>query len=50
MYMLDEKLQPIPVGSASAVVGFVQAPDAKPGDAKPQDSAEPQAPKPQETK
>jgi hypothetical protein len=54
MYMLDDKLQPIPVGSASAVVGFQQAPDGKPQDPQAQDPKpqDPQAqdPKPQETK
>lgn len=49
VYMLDDKLQAIPVGSASAVVGFAQAPDAKPEDPKPQDP-QAQDPKPQETK
>src|SRR5262249_6552316 len=45
MYMLDDKLQPIPVGSATAVVGFAQDPNAKPQDVK-----KPQDAKPQETK
>ena len=30
VYLLDDKLQPIPVGSASAVAGFIQQPDVAP--------------------
>lgn len=40
VYLLDDKLQPIPVGSASAVAGILQQPDA------PAATAEPQTPPP----
>lgn len=48
VYLLDDKLQPIPVGSASAVAGFIQQPDA-PQAGAPQ-TANPETPPPAQGK